>query len=440
LTLIQDNPVAATASQLRQRFAWQASTLITLLVGYGGFYLCRSCLSLVAKQIITEYESAGIDKSQLGLIVSVGLLVYTLGKFVNGLASDFLGGRWLFPLGMIGSALATLWFGWGAGFGTFLVAWAINRGFQSMGWPALMKIASHWYPVRSQGAILGAISLSYLFGDALVRAYLGLFLQWGWDWRQIFQAAALTLVAFAVVAASILRESPASVGLPPVDAPPEDLPREAVGTISAPITLRTVVWPLLANPAFWIVCGVSFGTTLMRETFNFWTPLFLEEVAGVSPEDAAYGSTVFPLVGGISVLVVGAWSDLIGAKRRGVVIAPCILLASVAIGVLSQLAPGQGLVMPLSMLALVSFLMIGPYSLLAGVMALDIGGKRSGATASGLIDGAGYAGAMLSGWGVGKIAEKFGWETAFISLAVVGVFTAGVAALYWFLPSARERA
>jgi len=438
LTLTHEPTTESALASLRKRFAWQSATLVTLLVGYGSFYLCRSCLSLVAKQIITEYQSVGIDKSSLGLIVSIGLLVYTLGKFVNGVASDFLGGRWLFPLGMAGSAVATLAFGWGAGMGTFLVAWAINRGFQSMGWPALMKIAAHWYPVRTQGAVLGAISLSYLFGDALVRAYLGLFLEWGWDWRRVFEAASLTLIAFAVVAVAVLRESPESVGLPPVEPHPVDLPSQGDQLVSSRPTLRQVLGPLLINPAFWIVCGISFGTTLMRETFNFWTPLFLEEVAGASQQDAAFGSTVFPLVGGISVLVVGALSDLIGAKRRGIVIAPCLLLASGAIVVLSQLAPGQGLLLPLSMLALVSFLLIGPYSLLAGVMALDIGGKRAGATASGLIDGAGYFGAMLSGWGIGKLAEQFGWEGAFVSLAVVGLVTSCVAALYWFLPNAQE--
>ena len=48
------------------------------------------------------------------------------------------------------------------------------------------------------------------------------------------------------------------------------------------------LWATLArSPAFWIVCLISLGVTLLRETFNNWTPTYLVEVVGLGKGDAA---------------------------------------------------------------------------------------------------------------------------------------------------------
>ena len=52
-----------------------------------------------------------------------------------------------------------------------------------------------------------------------------------------------------------------------------------------------------------------------------------------------------------------------------------------------------------------------------GVIALDLGGKRGGSTAAGLIDAAGYLGAIVSVYGVARLAEVHGWSAGFRVLA-----------------------
>jgi phosphonate degradation associated HDIG domain protein len=64
------------------------------------------------------------------------------------------------------------------------------------------------------------------------------------------------------------------------------------------------------------------------------------------------------------------------------------------------------------------------------VNALDLGGKRGSSTAAGLIDSAGYLGAVLSGYGIGALAQNYGWSTAFGFLAGVAALTALVTAFY----------
>ncbi len=83
------------------------------------------------------------------------------------------------------------------------------------------------------------------------------------------------------------------------------------------------------------------------------------------------------------------------------------------------------------MVSVAAFLMMGPYSFLAGAIALDLGGKQGSSTAAGLLDSVGYFGAILSGYGIGAIAQRLGWNAVFISLAVVAFITLIAAVFYW---------
>ena len=84
------------------------------------------------------------------------------------------------------------------------------------------------------------------------------------------------------------------------------------------------------------------------------------------------------------------------------------------------------------MVSLVAFLLIGPYSYLAGAISLDLGGKRGGATACGIIDGIGYLfGGVLAGMVIARQSETLGWQGVFVLLAGAAGATAMVAA--WFL-------
>ena len=86
---------------------------------------------------------------------------------------------------------------------------------------------------------------------------------------------------------------------------------------------------------------------------------------------------------------------------------------------------------PVVLVSLVAFLIIGPYSFLGGAMALDFGGKQGAGTASGVIDGVGYLGGVLSGDTVARVSVAFGWGGVFVVLAVVAFLTAAAGAVFW---------
>ena len=195
-----------------------------------------------------------------------------------------------------------------------------------------------------------------------------------------------------------------------------------------PESLASLLRPLLSSYVFWSVCALSLGTTLVRETFSLWTPAYFSDAAGFSPADAAATSALFPLLGGVSVILCGWLSDRLGPRSRAALVFAGLVLSGLVLLRLG-LIPTRG-TMSVILVSLVAFLTIGPYSFLAGAMALDFGGKQGGATASGFIDGIGYLGGVMAGDTMARISITWGWRGCFLLLAGVAFASCIAAAFY----------
>jgi OPA family glycerol-3-phosphate transporter-like MFS transporter len=202
-------------------------------------------------------------------------------------------------------------------------------------------------------------------------------------------------------------------------------------------TLRELLLPFFRSPVFWLACALSLGLTLLRETFNIWTPTYFTQVVGMSVGEAASASALLPFLGGVSVIVCGWLSDRLGRGGRAALLLLGLALASPVLLVLASPVIQGSRTLPVTLVASVAFLILGPYSFLAGAVALDFGGKRGSGTASGLIDGVGYFGGVLAGDSMARITVKLGWSGAFLTLAGVALLSSVAAA--WFLYEERSQ-
>lgn len=417
----------------RRLLTWQVITVSLLVVGYAGYYLCRSDLSVALPLILAEMARRGIPPDvvevRMGTVASLGVLAYAVGKFPSGGIADFLGGRRNFLAGMAGSVIFTVLFGLAGGFPLFTLAWIGNRLVQSTGWAGMVKISSRWFSYSTYGTAMGIVSLSYLFGDAASRQFMAMLIAHGMGWRSIFYTAAGTLGGLLLLNFLLLRESPREIGEEEPSTNPLNLYREE-GEKHTPASLRQLLKPMLTSGVFWLVCLLSFGFTIVRETFNLWTPTYFTQVVGLTDASAAGNSALFPFFGGVSVLVAGWLSDRLGRTGRAAIILYGLLLAVVALLGLGFADFHGSKLTPVLLVTAVAFLMLGPYSYLAGAMALDFGGKQGSATASGIIDGVGYLGGILAGDSVARVSVAWGWRGAFVALAAVTLLSSVAAAAY----------
>ncbi len=419
-----------TADRLR---TWQILMVGLMVLGYSGFYLCRSNLSVTLPLIIDDLAVRGIERNSakvwLGWVITLGTLGYALGKFFAGGLVNLLGGRRNYLISMAGAIACTMLFAMGGSLPVFTLAWSANRLIQSLGWPGMIKITSRWFSYSRYGTVMGVISLSFLFGDAVARAFMARLIGAGLGWRGVFWVAAGVLAGLWILNVAWIRESPKDLGLPEPPSNPGNL-FGALGEDPNPDAAGPLFDTMARSPAFWIVCFMSVGMTLLRETFNNWTPTYLVEGVGLSKGSGAGLSSLFPLFGGISVIAAGILGDRFGRGGRAAVILGGMTLCGLALIVLGTADFSGRPRSALILLSLVAFLLIGPYSYLAGAISLDLGGKRGAATACGIIDGLGYLGGALAGVGIAQGSVTLGWQGVFWVLAAVALLTSVAAAFF----------
>jgi sugar phosphate permease len=421
--------MAERAASLRRLRVAQLRTIVLLFAGYSACYYCRADLSVATPLLAAELQRHGIAHDEaikhIGTISSLGVAAYALGKlFLTGLG-DYWGGRRNFLIGVGGATLFTLLFGAGGGLPVFAAAWVGNRLTQSVGWAGLIKVSSRWFDYSSYGTIVGILSISYLFGDALARQQMSMLIAHGFGWRALFVFAAIVGAVMLLANLVLLRESRAEEGYGEAQANPLNL---FASSAARPAGVRALLMPLLRSRAFVLVCLLSFACTIIRETFNTWTPVYLHDHLGYNMSDSAGLSAIFPAVGVVSVLIAGWLSDRLGLTGRSLLLFAGLAGSAAALVVLVSVRPGlPHSLFPILVIALVAFCLLGPYSYLGGAFALDFGGKQASAASSGIIDGIGYLGGVLAGDSVARLAVAYGWDGVFVVLAVVSALAAGCA-------------
>jgi len=76
------------------------------------------------------------------------------------------------------------------------------------------------------------------------------------------------------------------------------------------------------------------------------------------------------------------------------------------------------------------FFIYGPQCLIS-IAAANLATKRAAATAVGLTGIFGYASTTLSGWGVGKLVQTYGWDALFRGMLIVAAIGTFACALGW---------
>ena len=422
-------PRAAVSLRVRK-----IATVALLFAGYAAYYFCRANLSVVVPLLSEELQRHGISKADalvhIGDIALWGTFVYAVGNiFLTGVG-DIWGGKRSFTIGLGGAVVFTVLFVSGGGLPLFTMAWIGNRLTQSIGWGGLIKTCSRWFDYSSYGAVIGVLSLSFLVGDAIARQSMGFLIRQGFGWREVFLFGGGVAALLLVLNLLFLRESRAELGFTEPQVNPLNV---FAGSAQKPKTFFQIVAPLFLSRAFLVVCFLSLGCTLVRESFSLWDATYLRDFFGYSAGKAAGMSAVFPVVGAVSVLLTGWISDRLGPIGRAMVMFFSLSAVVVPLVTLVLLRGGYSAsLVPVVLIGLVALFLLGPYSYLAGAFALDLGGSEAGAASAGVIDGIGYLGGAIADGGIPRLFVFFGWRGVFAALAAITALSA-LAAAYLYL-------
>lgn len=386
-------------------------TVAALAVGYVGVYLCRKNLAVAVPLLGRAFAAS---RGEIGRVASIGTAAYALGKLTLGPLIDRVGGRAgflavLFAVALFGgvSALAPslVW---------LTVAYSANRYAGAGGWPAIMKLVPTWFGAGRQATVVAVLSLSYVGGGIAATLLARQVLAEGGGWRAVMGVPSLVLLAIGIACVFAVRAGPL-----------------AAGTSGASPIGRAPWRVLLARPQFLVVCALSFALTLMRESFNTWSVDFLVSIqrAGArSISVAALQSTTFDLAGGLGILIMGASYDRTPARVRRWLVAGILGSLAVVLALLPW-AAARNPAWAVWLVGAVGLLVYGPYSLLAGVFAVESGGAAAAATAAAIIDAVGYLAGILAGEALGRVLDRGGYPLGFQCLAAITALAALLACL-----------
>ena len=438
-------------SSLNRRFLrGQYRMLVMTIVGYTLFYFLRKNLSLAMPGLAQDY---GITKTSLGLFLTIHGVVYGLGKFVNGPWCDRSSPRKFMLWGCLAVLALNVAFGFGpvlaalvtrgatgAAFTSAFVAvlgviWVANGFFQSMGNPPCVKLLSHWVPPSELATKLMIWNGSHSIGAGLVSVFCGYIMSIGalgadgvgvGMWRWCFWAPAVLVAAGWVLLFLFLPGTPTEEGLPEIPGT-----ESGKGAETGPGDRAEAVWMVYRNPAIWLVAASCFTVYWLRFAILDWGPMLLNEAKHVPLVGGGWTVAAFEIAGILGALSSGWVTDRFAGGRGPRVCLFMMLGAGLCMAAFWFLPTGLPVCCYVIPLAGAGFFIYGPQGL-TGVTAINLATKRYAATAIGFTSLFSYGSVIVSGWGMGFLAERTGgWGAPFA--CVLGAAVAGcvIFAMLW---------
>src|SRR5690606_15711139 len=259
-----------------------------IFLGYAAYYLTRKVFA-IAMPYLSEQ---GFSMTELGFALSAISVSYGISKFVSAWISDRSNARIFLPLGLTLSAIICILMGIFPVFTStvtiMFVMLFLNGWFQGMGWPPSGRILVHWFSVSERGTATSIWNCAHNVGGGLMAplavAGAGMFAAIGFgvgDYGGVFILPALVAILVAVVAYLLMRDTPQSCGLPPIEVWRDDYPTKEKKTFERELTVKEILFKyVLNNKWVWIIAFANIFVYVVRYGVSDWAPTFLSQEKG----------------------------------------------------------------------------------------------------------------------------------------------------------------
>ena len=401
--MVPEAPVHSSAFRARRIANW-----FPLGLTYATFYMGRYNFNVVKGTMGGVYH---LDKAQMGAIATAGFWTYALSVIFIGPLADRIGGRKAILIGAVGAALLNLTMGLlflGDMMTKLIVSmsllYSLNMFFQSFGALSIVKVNSAWFHVRERGVFGG------IFGIMISSGYFLALAIGGWilahlGWKMVFIVPSIAIFTMFVIDLFIVKDRPSQAGHPDFDT------GDASAGDNSPVNLGYIAKKVFGNPILLTLAAAEFCTGFVRQGLLLYFTEFLKEVHHIAPGSTQYwwtgtGVTIGGIVGG---LLCGWMSDKLFQSRRPPV--AFIFYIGQALSLTALGFTHSGL-MATFLIGFSCMWIFGVHGMLSGTASMDFGGTKAAATAAGMLDGVQYVAAGLTGFGLGAILDRYGWDGA----------------------------
>jgi OPA family glycerol-3-phosphate transporter-like MFS transporter/OPA family sugar phosphate sensor protein UhpC-like MFS transporter len=353
-----------------------------------------------------------------------------VSKFINGFLGDHANPRYFMAVGLCVCAIMNVFFGFSSTLPFFVGFWFMNMWAQGMGFPPCAKSMAYWYSPTERNSTFGIWHMSHMIGGALIMVLTGYLVKW-FGWRSCYIVPAAIAMLGVIVTLIFLRDTPGSLGLPPVEIYKGE---ESVNELAEETKVDEPYWHVVReyifkNPYMWIISIANATVYLLRWVQMKWGPTFLQETKGMSVVVSGWLGFGSEMGGLVSALIGGIIADRYFKGRAGRVCTIAMLLMTGAIWAFWHTPKSQPWVSA-ALFVVMGFLLYVPQMLIAA-MAMNLGTKRASAAAVGMTGLFGYLATVPAGWGVGYMADHYGWNGPFGLMLACAVATLVLMATTW---------
>ncbi|AKA67555.1 glycerol-3-phosphate transporter [Clostridium scatologenes] len=404
---------------------YRIQVFLSIYLGYMLYYFVRSNFSLAKAYLIHQ----GFTKTELGLVASALGLAYGISKFVMGNLSDRSNPRYFLAAGLILSGIVNLFFPITKGITLLFALMFLNGWFQGMGWPPCGRTMTHWFSDGERGVKMSIWNTAHNVGGGFIAVIALAGVSIFGDWKGLFYLPGLIAIVGGLLYIIFAKDTPQSVGLPPIEEYKNDYPEVNVEDREREMTGKEILFKyVLNNKYLWYIALANVFVYLVRYGIINWVPTYLQEARHFSPKDTAIAFQIYEYAAIPGTIIVGWISDRFFSGRRAPIGIICMIGVTFGVFIYSH---STSLVVINITLAVIGALIYGPVMLI-GVSALDMVPKKAGGTAAGFTGLFGYMGGQVAAEIVmGIVVDKFSWNGGFMLILASCVLSIVFLAFTW---------
>ncbi|MBQ3135356.1 MAG: MFS transporter [Oscillospiraceae bacterium] len=370
---------------------------------YSVSYLGKVNYAANITQIIDFY---GVTKAEAGMASTFFFFAYGIGQVINGLFCKTYNIKWAIFGSMAASTAVNLIVALGVEFSLIKWLWLVNGIALSVLWPTLVRMLAEALPGRALGrssAVMGTtvgVGTLVIYGLSAVYALFDSF-------QLAFFTAAAADAAVAVLWIVLYGKATGMAKAERAADAPEVVRTEAKG---APDRLDAVEHRLIYTTVGFL-CLFSVGINLIKDGLTTWVPSILKETYNF-PDALSILLTLFLPISAIFGNVFALWMhkkvpDYI--RHSGIVFAAMGVLIAGLVGFMRL----DWAVALLVGMVVVNYLAAGLNNLNTSIYPMFMREKLNSGMIAGVLNGFCYVGSTISAYGLGVVADNFGWTAVF---------------------------
>ena len=365
-------------------------------------YLGKVNYSANIIQIIDFFD---ISKSDAGSVPTFFFFAYGIGQVVNGVLCKRYNVRWIIFVSLLVSATINLIVATTAVFSIVKWVWLINGFMLSILWPTLIRLLSESLPQRELGKSSVVMGTTVAGGTVIVYGTSSVFATFN-SFKLSFYLAAFSDIIISVVWLILYKKAVSLSVAEKADEPQENKEIYIENTEKLADNEKKKF-----HISVGVLCLLAVGVNLIKDGLTTWVPSILKEEYAFTDSLSILLTLLLPIV----AIVGNAFALKMHIKIPDY-ITQCLVsyvlmfvLISGIIGVLSL----KLIVFLLIFLILSSFLASSLNSLITSIYPMFMRGKVNSGLFAGILNGFCYVGSAASSYGLGYIADLFGWGMVF---------------------------